>query len=94
LNAVIQIQTSLSPLGLLKKLKSIEKEMGRKKGLRYGPRKIDLDILLYADKKINLKNLKIPHPRMWQRSFVLRPLKEIAPALFKKNAHHKRNPAA
>ncbi len=82
LNAVVEIKTDLPPLMLLQRLKRIENELGRKKTVRYGPRIIDLDILLYADKKINRNDLKIPHPRMWKRDFVLRPLREIAPRLF------------
>lgn len=77
LNAAIKIQTSLTPQLLLKALKKIEKDLGRKKTVRWGPREIDLDILLYADKIIKRKNLIIPHPRMFEREFVLRPLREI-----------------
>lgn len=75
LNTVFKIETKLSPQVLLKSLKKIEKELGRKKTvLRYGPRPIDLDILFYADRIVNTKNLKIPHPKIFQREFVLRPL--------------------
>lgn len=77
LNAALKIETKFSPINLLKKLKTIEKELGRTKTVRFGPRVIDLDILLYADKIINRKDLKIPHPRMWQRDFVLEPLSQI-----------------
>ena len=77
LNGAIKIDTILTPVKLLKILKKIEKDVGRKKSVRFGPRVIDLDILLYADKKINRKDLKIPHPRMNKRKFVLKPLKEI-----------------
>jgi len=77
LNAAVKIKTNFPPLILLKELKKIEKEIGREKTVRYGPRTIDLDILFYGDKIINRENLKIPHPRMFEREFVIRPLSEI-----------------
>ena len=77
LNAALKIRTKLPPLILLKKLKTIEKELGRKKTVRNGPRTIDLDILFYGDKIINKKNLVIPHPRIFEREFVIKPLSEI-----------------
>jgi 2-amino-4-hydroxy-6-hydroxymethyldihydropteridine diphosphokinase len=77
LNAALKIRTRLSPSTLLKELKSIEKELGRKKTVRFGPRTIDLDILFYGDKIVNTKVLKIPHPRMFERDFVLRSLSEV-----------------
>jgi 2-amino-4-hydroxy-6-hydroxymethyldihydropteridine diphosphokinase len=77
LNGAIKIKTILSAGGLLKVLKDIEKKLGRVRTIRYGPRTIDLDILLYGTKTINKKNLKIPHPRMFEREFVLKPLREI-----------------
>jgi len=77
LNAAVKIKTNFPPLILLKELKKIEKEIGREKTVRYGPRTIDLDILFYGDKIINRENLKIPHPRMFEREFVIKPLSEI-----------------
>ncbi|MDD5568632.1 MAG: 2-amino-4-hydroxy-6-hydroxymethyldihydropteridine diphosphokinase [Candidatus Omnitrophica bacterium] len=77
LNASLKISTLLSPLKLLKKIKIIEKEMGRVKSMRNGPRVIDLDILLYGDKIIREKNLIVPHPRMFVRDFVIKPLAEV-----------------
>lgn len=77
LNGALKIQTNLSPLTLLKKLKNIEREVGRVKTARNGPRVIDLDILLYADKIINTKELTIPHPRLFSRGFVIKPLLEV-----------------
>jgi 2-amino-4-hydroxy-6-hydroxymethyldihydropteridine diphosphokinase len=77
LNAVLKIRTALSPLILLKKLKNIEKELGRIKSARFGPRAIDLDILLYGDQVIKNKKLEVPHPRMFARDFVIGPLLEI-----------------
>lgn len=77
LNGALKIKTLLSPKALLKNLKKIEQELGRTKTVRYGPRTIDLDILLYSDKIISTKELTIPHPRMFEREFVLKPLLEI-----------------
>ncbi|MBI4982899.1 MAG: 2-amino-4-hydroxy-6-hydroxymethyldihydropteridine diphosphokinase [Candidatus Omnitrophica bacterium] len=77
LNACLRIQTSLSPKILLKKLKIIENEIGRRKTVRFGPRIIDLDILLYGDKSVRTKLLRIPHPRLFERSFVVEPLTEV-----------------
>lgn len=79
-NGVIEIETELKPELLLKKFKNIERAMGRKKvRKRWGARIIDLDILLYDSVVINKKSLKIPHPEMHQRKFVLIPLSELAP---------------
>ena len=77
LNGAIKIKTSLTPIALLKTLKKIEKALGRQKTVRFGPRPIDLDILLYGNKIIKRKNLVIPHPRMFERKFVIKPLLEI-----------------
>lgn len=77
LNGALKIKTSLSPLTLLRKLKKIERELGRKKSIRFGPRSIDLDILFYADKIIKRRELVVPHPKMFERNFVLKPLSEI-----------------
>jgi len=77
LNAALKIQTRISPLKLLKDLKKIEKDLGRTKSVKYGPRIIDLDILFYGDRIVNTKELTIPHPRLFERDFVIRPLSEI-----------------
>ena len=77
LNGAVKIKTELLPGTLLKELKKIEHELGRVKTVRNGPRVIDLDILLYADKMINTKKLVIPHPRMFFRDFVIKPLLEV-----------------
>lgn len=77
LNAVLKIRTGLSPSALLKELKKIEKTLGRKKTVRFGPRVIDLDILFFGGRIINTKSLKVPHPRVFEREFVLRPLLEV-----------------
>lgn len=71
-----QIETTLNPLNLLDVLQSIEREMGREKLIEKGPRNIDLDILLYEDEVVDHERLKIPHPALLEREFVLRPLAE------------------
>ncbi|MGA1839365.1 MAG: 2-amino-4-hydroxy-6-hydroxymethyldihydropteridine diphosphokinase [bacterium] len=81
INQVIQIETSLSPLDLLKAIQKIEDDMGRKRVVKWGPRTIDIDILLYADLLIVHSSLTIPHPHLTKRRFVLVPLAEIAPSL-------------
>lgn len=77
LNAVINIDTTLLPLALLKVCLQIEQCMGRVRSMRWGPRTIDIDILLYKNIAIKSEELCIPHPRMWERNFVLVPLKEV-----------------
>lgn len=81
LNMVVEIHTSLSPVELLDVCQSIEKELGRKRTIRNGPRTIDLDILVYNQEYRETEHLTLPHPRMHKRAFVLVPLKEIAPNL-------------
>ena len=82
-NSVVEIETEISPTDLLKQLKKIEESMGRKrvKGKRWGSRIIDLDILFFDMEIIDKRNLKIPHPRIPERRFVLAPLSELAPQL-------------
>ena len=77
LNGVFEIETTVSPSRLLDELQKIEKNLGRRRRVKDGPRTIDLDILLFGNKKVNEKNLKIPHPRMHRREFVLRGLREL-----------------
>ena len=84
LNAVLAAETGIAPTPLLRLVKSIEKKIGRRRTFRNGPRVIDIDILLYEGRKVKTKRLTIPHPRMYARDFVLRPLREIAPRLDKK----------
>ena len=81
LNSVVQGETELSSVELLRRLRAIEEQMGSKKAFANGPRLIDLDILLYGDETISQNELQVPHPRMLQRRFVLVPLAEIAPQL-------------
>ncbi|RLA44511.1 MAG: 2-amino-4-hydroxy-6-hydroxymethyldihydropteridine diphosphokinase [Gammaproteobacteria bacterium] len=80
LNAVLLLTTVLSPLRLLDALQQIEQEQGRVRGVRWGPRTLDLDILLYNDQHIDSPRLAIPHPALQQRNFVLYPLFEISDA--------------
>ncbi len=79
INAVVEIETSMEPGILLSAIQGIEKQMGREKTIRFGPRIIDIDILLFGDRVIDGPGLTIPHPRMHERAFVLGPLSEIAP---------------
>ncbi len=79
LNLAVKGQTALLPADLLSFLKDIETKIGREKTVRYGPRQIDLDILFYDDWVVHLPDLHIPHPRLTERAFVLRPLADIAP---------------
>jgi len=79
LNSVVALVTNLTPVELLKKVLAIEHEMGRIRTRDKGPRSIDIDILLFGDQLIEERGLKIPHPAMHQRRFVLEPLAEIAP---------------
>ncbi|CDQ37748.1 MULTISPECIES: 2-amino-4-hydroxy-6-hydroxymethyldihydropteridine diphosphokinase [Virgibacillus] len=79
LNMVIEIETSCSPLALLDYCQTLEQELGRERTIRFGPRTIDLDILLYNQENSKTERLIIPHPRMHERAFVLIPLHEIAP---------------
>ena len=79
INLAVGAETDLSPRALLVLLKRIETDMGRTQEVKWGPRIIDLDILLYDDLQVNETALTVPHPLMHERDFVLRPLTEIAP---------------
>lgn len=78
INLAVALETAFSPQQLLSFLKGIEQEMGRKTTARWGPRLIDLDILLYDDRVVAEEGLSIPHPLLHEREFVLTPLVEIA----------------
>ncbi len=78
LNCALEVETNLPPRKLLASLKAIERQMGRSRGKRCGPRIIDLDILLYGDLVMEEADLEIPHPLLAERLFVLAPLSEIA----------------
>lgn len=79
INAVAHVVTTLSAVDLLRQLQAIEDRQGRTREVRWGPRTLDLDLLLYGDKVINEKHLVVPHPELHKRAFVLYPLHEIAP---------------
>lgn len=84
LNAVLGLRSWLSPLALLRRLQAIEAALGRDRTRatrRWGPRTVDLDILFFGDRCIELPDLTVPHPRAHERDFVLLPLVELAPAL-------------
>jgi 2-amino-4-hydroxy-6-hydroxymethyldihydropteridine diphosphokinase len=81
LNLVVQVATTHAPHELLAECLRIETDLGRARGERWGPRMIDIDLLLYGDRRLNEESLTLPHPRMRERSFVLVPLAEIAPGL-------------
>ena len=77
LNAALKAETSLSPEALLRMVNAVEARLGRVRTVRNGPRTIDIDILRYDDLIVDTAELVIPHPRMGEREFVLRPLREI-----------------
>ncbi len=81
LNTVAAVDTALPPLELLKVLSEIEDGMGRRRTVRWGPRVIDLDILLYGEERINMPDLQIPHPGVEERAFVAVPLADLHPGL-------------
>ncbi len=81
INAVAELSTTLQPLELLDELQHIENAHGRVRGIRWGARTLDLDLLLYGDRRIDESRLILPHPGLALRAFVLVPLLEIAPAL-------------
>lgn len=80
LNAAAELRTTLGPEELLDRLQEIENDLGRERTVKWGPRTIDLDILLYGNDVIRTERLTVPHPLMHERGFVLRPLSKIASA--------------
>lgn len=81
INAVVEVQTRLDAATLLDALRRIETAAGRQRLDRWGPRSLDLDLLVHGDTRIDTAQLQLPHPRMQERAFVLVPLAELAPAL-------------
>jgi len=81
LNAVAELETRLEPLDLLHALQAIEQAHGRHRPYRHAPRTLDLDLLLYGQRVLDQPGLKLPHPRLHQRAFVLEPLAQLAPGL-------------
>ena len=80
-NAVVEVQTVLQPLQLLDALQRLEASAGRQRSFRNAPRTLDLDILLYGAESLLSTRLTVPHPRLWERAFALRPLAELAPSI-------------
>lgn len=78
-NAVARIETSLEPQALLQALQDVERDFGRERSFRNAPRTLDLDLLLYGARKLDLPELTVPHPRMHERAFVLIPLLQLDP---------------
>jgi 2-amino-4-hydroxy-6-hydroxymethyldihydropteridine diphosphokinase len=82
LNAAVAVDTELTARELLDRLLGIERRLGRtREGPRFGPRTIDLDLLLYGDERLNERDLEVPHPRLHERPFALEPLFELDPGL-------------
>ena len=79
INAAAELATPLPPEGLLELLHEVEDDFGRQREVRWGPRTLDLDLLLYGDRVIDSPDLEVPHPRMHERQFVLAPLCELCP---------------
>ncbi|MFQ5806632.1 MAG: 2-amino-4-hydroxy-6-hydroxymethyldihydropteridine diphosphokinase [Phycisphaerae bacterium] len=77
LNAVAELETKLPPRELLMRLLAVERRHGRQRSVPNAPRTLDLDLLLYGERVIDERNLTVPHPRMWERPFVMQPLREI-----------------
>jgi len=80
-NMVVKVRTELEPFGLLDRLLAVEREAGRERGARNAPRTLDLDLLLLGRWVVSHPRLELPHPRMWERRFVLEPLAEVEPGL-------------
>ena len=85
LNAIAEIDTSLSPINLLDRCLDVEAELGRVRGKEWAPRTIDLDLITYGQKVIKHPRLCLPHPRLFKRDFVVHPLNDIAPDLLISN---------
>ncbi|HYL53714.1 MAG TPA: 2-amino-4-hydroxy-6-hydroxymethyldihydropteridine diphosphokinase [Acidimicrobiia bacterium] len=81
LNAVVAVDTELDPRGLLALAQTLERIAHRVRAERFGPRTLDVDVLLYDDLVLDDPDLILPHPRMWERGFVLAPLRDVAPHL-------------
>jgi 2-amino-4-hydroxy-6-hydroxymethyldihydropteridine diphosphokinase len=83
LNAVVETTTALEPQALLAAAKAVERAVGRQPGRRWGPRVVDVDVLLYGSRRVDEREpwLTIPHPELWRRRFVLAPLQELRPDL-------------
>lgn len=87
LNCVVGVETALAPRALLEASLTMEKRLGRKRSVRWGPRSIDIDLLLYDDLIVEEEGLRLPHPRLAERRFVLAPLADIAPGTLVPGLH-------
>ena len=81
LNAVVELVTADSPRALLERCRALEEDAGRVRTVRFGPRTLDADVLIVGDERVDEPDLVVPHPRMFERRFVLAPLAEVAPDL-------------
>jgi 2-amino-4-hydroxy-6-hydroxymethyldihydropteridine diphosphokinase len=81
LNLVAELDTGRTPRELLELVQTLEAEAGRERTVRFGPRTLDIDVLLVGDMVVDEPDLVVPHPRMWERRFVVEPLAELAPEL-------------
>ena len=81
LNGAVRIETSLEPRSLLELILGIERSLGRVRDARWGPRTVDLDLLVYGDRTVDEPGLRVPHPRLHERRFALEPLAELDPEL-------------
>jgi 2-amino-4-hydroxy-6-hydroxymethyldihydropteridine diphosphokinase len=86
LNQVVEIEWDGTARELLEAAKAVERDAGRRPTYRWGPREIDVDILLFGDERIDEPDLKVPHPGLWERDFVLRPLAELRPDILERRA--------
>lgn len=86
LNAVVATETALDPYALLALAQRIERDAQRVRVQRWGPRTLDVDVLLYDELRLDDPELTLPHPRMWERGFVLAPLRDVAPGLVEPDA--------
>ncbi|HVJ98324.1 MAG TPA: 2-amino-4-hydroxy-6-hydroxymethyldihydropteridine diphosphokinase [Acidimicrobiia bacterium] len=87
LNAVVEVATDLDPHALLAVGQQLERAAQRVRGERWGPRTLDVDVLLFDDIEVDTDDLVVPHPRMWERAFVLVPLRDVAPDLVRDPIH-------
>ena len=81
LNGAVRLETDLGPRELLECLLAVEERLGRVREERWGPRTVDLDLLLYGDEVVDQQGLTVPHPRLHERRFALEPLADLAPSL-------------
>jgi 2-amino-4-hydroxy-6-hydroxymethyldihydropteridine diphosphokinase len=86
LNLVVELLTADGPRGLLDRCRQLEQEAGRVRTVRHGPRTLDADVLLVGDEVVDEDDLQVPHPRLWERRFVLVPLADLAPDLVSPSA--------